>query len=73
MTEERDDAVSRPEPERYYAELVSPPSGGELSVAELQEAMNKGARKSQRLVGVVNEPAGPGLILVWDQEGFISG
>ncbi len=78
MTEERDDANSRSEPEppeaeRYYAELVSPRSGGELSVAELQEAMNEGARKSQRLVGVVSEPAGPGLILVWDQEGFISG
>jgi hypothetical protein len=79
MTEERDTTASRseptepPEPERYYAELVSSSEGGDLSVVELQEAMNEGARKSQRLVGVMNEPAGRGVILVWDQEGFISG
>ena len=79
MTNERDAAVSRsepepPAPERYYAELVSPESGTEgLSVATLQEAMNEGARKSWRLVGVLNEPMGRGVILVWDQQGFISG
>ncbi len=79
MTDERDTTASQseptepPEPERYYAELVSPPEGGDLSVAVLQEAMNEGARKSQRLVGVMNEPAGRGVVLVWDQEGFISG
>ena len=77
MTDEA--AVSRsepepPAPERYYAERVSPSSGTEsLSLAELQETMNEGARQSWRLVGVLNEPAGQGVILVWDQQGFISG
>ncbi len=77
MTDERDAAVSRsepepPEPERYYAERISPTAEG-LSLAALQEAMNEGARKSWRLVGVMNEPADRGVILVWDQQGFISG
>lgn len=79
MTDERNAAVSRSEPEppapdRYYAEHVVPASMGEgLSVAAVQEAINEGSRKSWRLVGVVNEPAGQGIILVWDQQGFISG
>ena len=79
MTDERDAAVSRsgpepPAPERYYAEHVAPALGTEgLSLADLQEAMNEGARKSWRLVGVLNEPMGRGVILVWDQQGFISG
>ena len=77
MTDEREAAVSRsepepPEPERYYAERISPTAEG-LSLAELQEAMNEGARKSWRLVGVMNEATGQGVILVWDQQGFISG
>jgi hypothetical protein len=62
------------EPERYYAEVLSPSSGSEDLTAEaVQEAMNAGTRKSWKLVGVVNDPAGQGLILVWDQQGFISG
>jgi hypothetical protein len=79
VTDERDAALSRSEPEppapdRYFAERVAPRSGaGRLSLAELQEAMNEGARKSWRLVGIVDDPAGQGVILVWDQEGFISG
>ncbi len=77
MTEERDAAVSRsepepPEPERYYAERISSTAEG-LSLAALQEAINEGARKSWRLVGVMNDPADRGVILVWDQQGFISG
>ncbi len=77
MTDEKDAAISRsepepPEPERYYAERISPTAEG-LSLAALQEAMNEGARKSWRLVGVMNEPADRGVILVWDQQGFISG
>ncbi len=77
MTDEREAAVSRsepepPEPERYYAERISPTAEG-LSLAALQEATNEGARKSWRLVGVMNEPTGQGVILVWDQQGFISG
>ncbi|MEW6637766.1 MAG: hypothetical protein AB1425_13250 [Actinomycetota bacterium] len=81
MTEERDNEAFRseeepgaPAPERYYAERVVPASGtGSLSVAGLQEAINTGARQSWRLVGVVNDPSGEGIILVWDQQGFISG
>ncbi len=80
MTDERDTAVSRsepepPAPERYYVERISPtpPETEGLSMAALQEAINEGARKSWRLIGVVNEPTGQGVILVWDLEGFISG
>lgn len=81
MTEERDTEAYRsesepgaPGPERYYAEHIMPATETEsLSVAALQEAMNVGARKSWRLVGVVDDPAGRGIILVWDQAGFISG
>jgi hypothetical protein len=81
MTDERDFDVSRsepaeqPAPERYYAEHVLPTTTGteSFSLAALQEAMNEGARKSWRLVGVVNEPTGQGIVLVWDQSGFISG
>jgi hypothetical protein len=78
MTDERDAAAfgsgpEPPAPDRYYAELVLPDSGESLSVAALQEAMNEGSRNSWRLVGVVTEPAGRGVVLVWDQQGFISG
>jgi hypothetical protein len=79
MTDERNTAVSRsepepPAPERYYAERVTPASATEgLSVATLQEAVNEGARQSWRLVGVVDDPMGQGVILMWDQHGFISG
>lgn len=71
MTEER--GTGQPEPERYYAEHVAPPAEGSLSVADIQETINAGTRQSWRLVGVVNEPSGRGIILVWDQSGFISG
>ena len=71
MTEE---GTAVPEPERYYVEHVSSASGEEgSSVAALQEAMNAGTRQSWKLVSVVNEPAGRGVLLVWDQQGFISG
>jgi hypothetical protein len=83
VTDERDveREVSRsepvpgsPDPERYYAELVSPVAGeSAVTVPALQEAMNHGARSSWRLVGIMNEPGGNGIILVWDQAGFISG
>ena len=69
---EEENAV--PEPERYYVEHVSPTSGEEgVSMAAFQEAMNAGTRQSWKLVSVVNEPAGRGVMLVWDQQGFISG
>jgi hypothetical protein len=79
MTDERGAAAFQsesepPEPERYYAERVAPSSATEgLSIAVLQEAMNEGSRKSWRLVGMLNDPMGQGVILVWDQHGFISG
>ncbi len=71
MTEE---GTAVPEPERYYVERVLPASGEEeLSVAAVQEAMNAGTRQSWHLISVVNEPAGRGILLVWDQQAFISG
>jgi hypothetical protein len=79
MTDDREGAVSRsgpepPEPDRYYAQHISTASGAEsFSLAALQEAINEGSRQSWRLVGVVNEPTGQGVVLIWDQEGFISG
>jgi hypothetical protein len=79
MTDKRNATVAGsapepPAPERYYAERVAPASTAEgLSLAMLQEAMNEGARQSWRLVGVVDDPMGEGVILVWDQHGFISG
>jgi hypothetical protein len=69
-----EEGTAVPEPERYYVEQISSASGEEgSSVAALQEAMNAGTRQSWKLVSVVNEPAGRGVLLVWDQQGFISG
>ncbi len=61
--------------ERYHAEHVQLPTGQEgFSMVALQGALNKGARKSRRLVGLTQDPTGRGgLILVWDTAGFISG
>jgi hypothetical protein len=74
MTEESSEPGAVPEPDRYYAEHVAPASETEsLSLAELQEAINEGARQSWKLVGVASDPTGPGVILVWDQTGFFSG
>ena len=74
MTEEHSEPGAVPEPDRYYAEHIAPASETEsLSAAELQEALNAGARQSWKLVGVASDPTGPGVILVWDQTGFFSG
>lgn len=84
MTEERSERSAAPEeersesgapePDRYYAERVASASETEsLSLAELQEAINAGARQSWKLVGVASDPTGVGVILVWDQTGFFSG
>jgi hypothetical protein len=41
---------------------------------KLQDSINKGARQSWRLVGVVQDPTRPvGVYLVWDTTGFFSG
>ncbi len=72
--QERSEGGAVPEPDRYYAEHVAPASGTEnLKLAELQDAINTGARQSWKLVGVVSDPTGQGVILVWDQTGFFSG
>jgi hypothetical protein len=69
------EAPARQEAERYYAEHVQLGSeAGASSLAALQEALNKGARQSRKLVGVVHDPSSQAnVILVWDTEAFISG
>jgi len=75
MAEEQSRAPSAQEAERYYAEHVQLDSATAGSPqTTLQEAMNKGARQSWRLVGVVVDPTSPGgIFLVWDTTGFFSG
>ncbi len=42
-------------------------SGTEVSpLATLQEAVNRGARHSWRLVGIAQDPTGQGVLIVWD-------
>jgi hypothetical protein len=75
MTEEQNQTPSLQEAERYYSEHVQLDSeiAGSPNMA-LQESMNKGARQSWRLVGVVQDPTGKGAVfLVWDTTGFFSG
>ena len=75
MAEEQSQTLNIQEVERYYSEHVQldstttgPPH------RTLQESMNKGARQSWRLVGVVQDPTSPGgIFLVWDTTGFFSG
>ena len=69
------EAPNQQEAERYYAEHVQLGSeAGASSLAVLQEALNKGARQSRKLVGVVHDPTSQAnVILVWDTEAFISG
>jgi hypothetical protein len=74
MTEGQRDAPDRPEAERYYAQHASLDAGETgTSEAALQEAINEGARQSWKLVGVTQDPASGGVILVWDTSGFFSG
>jgi len=75
MAEEQSQAPSVQEAERYYSEHVQLDSGITGSPNKtLQESMNKGARQSWRLVGVVQDPTSPGgIFLVWDTTGFFSG
>ena len=63
MAEVQSQAPTVHEPERYYAKHVQLDRGSAESPQEtLQEAMNKGARQSWRLVGVVVDPTSPGGI-----------
>jgi hypothetical protein len=75
MAEEQSQILSVQEAERYYSEHVQLDSATTRSPHKtLQEAMNKGARQSWRLVGVVVDPTSPGgIFLVWDTSGFFSG
>jgi hypothetical protein len=75
MAEEQGQALSVQEAERYYSEHVQLDSATTGSPHRtLQESMNKGARQSWRLVGVVVDPTSPGgIFLVWDTSGFFSG
>jgi hypothetical protein len=75
MAEVQSRAPNVQEAERYYAEHVQLDSETAGSPQEtLQESMNKGARQSWRLVGVVVHSTSPGgVFLVWDKKGFFSG
>ena len=75
MAEEQSQTLNIQEVERYYSEHVKLDSAATGSPHKtLQESMNKGARQSWRLVGVVVDPTSPGgIFLVWDTSGFFSG
>ena len=75
MAEVQSQAPNVQEAERYYSEHVQLDSGTTGPPNKtLQESMNKGARQSWRLVGVVQDPTSPGgIFLVWDTTGFFSG
>jgi hypothetical protein len=75
MAEEHNQAPGLQEAERYYSEHIQLDSeiAGSPHMA-LQESINKGARQSWSLVGVVQDPTSPGgVFLVWDTTGFFSG
>ena len=74
MTEESFEAVDQTEIERYLVELVQLAAGADgSSLMTLQEALNKGARQSWKLVGVAQDPTSQGVLVAWDTSGFISG
>ena len=76
MTEERfgSEATDQIEVERYQVEHVRLAAGSDApSATTLQEAVNRGARQSWRLVGVAQDPTSQGVLVVWDTSGFISG
>jgi hypothetical protein len=74
MAEEQSEALGGLEAERYQIELVPLATGTEASsIVALQQAVNKGARQSWRLVGVAQDPVSQGVLTVWDKSGFISG
>jgi hypothetical protein len=76
MSHEHNQARGLQEAERYYSEHVQLDSGkdAESPHMALQESMDKGARQSWRLVGVVQDPTSPGgVFLVWDTRAIFSG
>lgn len=63
-----------PAPDRYSVQYVELPGEGEAETsAKLQDILNEGSRSSHKLIGVATDPAGKGVILFWDMEGFLSG
>ena len=76
MAEERKQARSLQQAERYYSEYIQLDGEkiAESPRAMLQESINKGARQSWKLVGVVQDPTSfGGIFVIWDTSGFISG
>ena len=74
MGEREREAHDAPEAERYRAEYVTLPGGGEgASLVALQETINENARHSWKLISVSRDPASRGLFLIWDTTGFFSG
>ena len=76
MAEEQNQGPALQEAERYYSEHIQLDSEkiAESPHTMLQESINKGARQSWRLVGLVQDPTSPGgVFLVWDTHGFFSG
>jgi hypothetical protein len=75
MTEHQRQAPDRPAAERYSAQYAALGVGPEGSPeAALQEAINEGARRSWKLISVMQDPtSSEGAILVWDTSGFFSG
>ena len=74
MAEQQREEHGQPEAERYHAEYVPLPDGGEgASLVALQEAINENARHSWKLISVSHDPTSRGLFLIWDSTGFFSG
>jgi hypothetical protein len=74
MAERERQASGKPEAERYHAEYVPLPDGGEgASLVALQEAINENARQSWKLISVAQDPTSQGIFLIWDTTGFFSG
>ena len=59
-----------PDPDRYSVEHVEKTDNFGVT---LQEQLNEGSKNSWQLVGVVQDPKGESVLLVWDTEGMISG
>jgi hypothetical protein len=59
-----------PDPDRYSVERVEKSENFDVT---LQEQLNTGSKNSWQLVGVVQDPNGESVLLVWDTEGMISG
>ncbi len=62
------------EAEPYQVEHLRPTAGTDVaSLAVMQEAVNRGARQSWRIVCVAQDPTTHGVLVVWDTSGFILG